>query len=107
MEEPELLEKLQNTKKFDKKTLPKFLKYLEKIKSVGEYPKYIKKNITIPFVEWILQVLLIRPFVIFCLLVLLAFKVTSALILAESISLSWFLLIEFIKEVRGTNGERS
>ena len=108
MEREETIDKLLKTTKNSDKTVPKLLKYLKKIESVGDYDDYIKTNFSIPLIEWIYQVLIIRPIPIFLCLLFLTYLITTPksnlvrLMLAEGISLLWFLIIEFIKEIKNS-----
>lgn len=102
----EFLKNLKKTSKYDNKLGVKYLKYTKKIKKADEYEDYVKDVVKIPLLDWIVQVLLIRPFVIFLSL----FLVLSALgyskppptyiLLAIGLSILWYLFIEFIQELK-------
>jgi len=103
----EFLKNLKKTEKYDDKIGVKYLKYTKKIKKAQEYEDYVKENITIPLLDWILQVIIIRPVVIFMalLLVLPAMKLIlnhppQLFFIAEGLSISWYLFIEFIQELK-------
>jgi hypothetical protein len=102
---PELLRKLEQTKINDRKTIPRFLKLLGKIRSVGDYEEY-KKQIFISLVEWSYTVLVIRPIVILaaillCLSAANFFFVSppQLFFLAEGLSILWYLLIELKQDL--------
>lgn len=103
----EFLKNLKKTERYDSKLGVKYLKYTNKIKKASEYEDYVKDNVTIPLLDWMLQVLLIRPIVLF-LALLLVFSALRLLLnhpptiflLAEGISISWYLFIEFIRELK-------
>jgi len=103
------LKKLRKLKKNDAKILPKALKYLGKLKTVADYDDY-KKSIYVSLIDFGIEYILIKPFVIFfcisCLSANLGILSTpNNLVLAEGISFLWFLLIEFKRELwRNENG---
>ena len=100
MKEQEFLDKLRKKSKYSDKKLPKLLKYLKLIKDSSEYEVYLKDYIKIPLVKWVLQVLVVRPTVLTVALFCLSAKTTTqTIILAEGISLSWYLLVELKKEL--------
>lgn len=97
-----LLEKLRKTTKNSSKTLPKVLKSLGKIESVGDYDEW-KQVVKYKILEWAIDTQ-IRAFIIFFALICLSatphIKITTLLLpIAEGISLTWFLLIELKRDL--------
>ena len=97
----EFLKKDSLIKKYSNKPLPKFLIFIGNIKTFDEYEDWIKEqNRTI--LKWIGTYLIILPF--FCLTALNFLIIPNVLknfFLAEGISISWYLLISLIKDIRG------
>jgi hypothetical protein len=106
MKETEFLGKLRSKSKYGAKKFPKFLKYLGKIEDTSTYEKYIKENVKIPIIEWVILVLIIRPILLFAAIVCLSsgFLTPTALIFAEGISIVWYLLIELKQDLWRKNG---
>jgi len=108
MKELEFLKKLQRTKKYDKKSLPKVLKFLEKIKTVEEYEKY-KGQILVGLIDWSIEII-IRAILFFAVFMCLSasgvFLITplKVILLAIGISLSWYLLSELKQDLWRKNG---
>lgn len=96
----EFLKKDLLIKKYSKKPLPKFLKFIGNIKTLDEYEEWIKEQ-KIIFLKWIGTYLIVLPF--FCLTALsfLTPPMFENFFLAEGISISWYLLISLIKDIRG------
>jgi len=102
--EAEFIKKLEKTPKNASKALPRFFKYIGKIKNVSQYDDYLKNNIKVPLIIWGVDYLLIKPFLLF-----LAFLCLSAIwlyyppgiifLLAEGTSLSWYLLTELKRDI--------
>jgi len=104
MKSLEFSDKLHQKTKYDSKTLPKVLKYLEKIKDISQYEEYVKKNIKLPLIEWIIQVLIIRPILFVAVLMSLSVSLRLLppfviLILAEGLSILWYLLVELKQDL--------
>jgi len=104
MKSTEFSKKLHQKTKYDSKTLPKLLKYLKKIRDLTQYEDYIRDNIKIPLIEWIIQVLIIRP--VLFIAVLMSLSAFSSLppplvilILAEGLSILWYLLVELKQDL--------
>ena len=96
----EFLKKDSLIKKYSKKPLPNFLKFIGNIKTLDEYEDWIKEQ-KVTFLKWIGTYLIILPF--FCLMAL-SFLTPPCLknfFLAEGISISWYLLLSLIKDIRG------
>ena len=100
----EFLKKEILIKKYSNKPIPKFLKYIELIKELHEYEVWKKEQNKV-ILKWIGTYLLILPFFIFICLTALKFKTTPNVLnnffLAEGISVSWYLSISLIKDIRG------
>ena len=97
----EFLKKDLLIKKYSNKPIPKFLKYIGNIKELNEYEDWIKEQ-KVVILKWIGTYLIILPF--FCLTAMSFFKIFPNLnkfFLAEGISISWYLLISLIKDIRG------
>ena len=90
-------------KKYSNKPLPKFLKFLGNIKTLDEYESWIKDQ-KIIFLKWIGTYLIVLPFFFFLCLSALGFLSTpmfKTFFLAEGISITWYLVISLIKDIRG------
>jgi len=101
----EFFEKDDLTKKYSSKPFPKLIKYIGWIKELNEFEKWLKAQ-TLVMLKWIGTYLVILPFFIFfCLSALgLFYKTTpllSIVLLAEGISIAWYLLLSLIKDIRG------
>jgi len=97
----EFLKKDLLIKKYSNKPLPKFLKFLGKIKELDGYEGWIKEtNKTL--LNWILDYLIILPFIIFfCLSALgISSPPMKTILLAEGSSLAWYLLLSLIKDIK-------
>jgi hypothetical protein len=98
----DMLDNLRKTKQNDGKTLTKFFKYIGKIKSADELDAFLHAQIKAPLLMWVIDVLIIRAFLIFITLECLSagnvFLATPDFTLAEGISLGLFLLVELKKE---------
>ena len=99
--EREFFKKDDLTKKYSNKPFPKFLKYIGKIKNINEYKDWLKETNKI-ILNWMLDYLVILPFVIFLCLSALGFvQPLPTIFLAEGISIAWYLLLSLIKDIRG------
>ena len=100
----ETLKKDSLIKKYSHKPFPKFLKYVGIIKSLDKYEDWIKGQNQL-ILRWIGSYLILLPFFIFfCLSALNLFNTPNVLenfFLAEGISVSWYLFIILIKDIRG------
>ena len=97
----EFLKKDLLIKKYSKKLLPRFLKYIGNIKTFDEYENWIKEQ-KVVILKWIGTYLVILPF--FCLAALSFLNTPNVLknfFLAEGISITWYLWIQFLKDNRG------
>ena len=87
------------------KPLPKLFIFFNLIKSVEHYDLYLKENLFIPFVNWFVEVFIIRAFLInmsiLCLTIGLGLLTTPNEIIALSIGISvlWFLLINLKQDL--------
>ena len=88
--------------KYEKNILVKLLVYLGKIKTASEYEVYIKQ-INKSLFSWFFVTFVMRASLIFiCLLAASSFyapPMLEKIITAEGISLIWFLLIDFKKDL--------
>lgn len=88
-------------KKYSNKPIPKFLKYIGNIKKLDEYEDWIKDQ-KVVILKWIGTYLVILPF--FICLAALTLKntpnVLKEILKAEGISISWYLLLSLIKDIR-------
>lgn len=99
--------KLVKTTENATKTLPKLFKYLDLIKSVADYQDYTKKNIKLPLINWSVEYLIIKPFLLFIILLSAALfleqitpqRLLSMTYVAEGLSLSWYLLTELKRDL--------
>ena len=111
----EFLKKDSLIKKYSEKPLPKFLKFIGNIKELNEYEDWIKDQ-KVTILKWIGTYLVILPFFIsFCLFVILPFinfclsalnlktnpNVLEIILLAEGISVLWYLRISYLQDKRG------
>ena len=102
---PEIITKLHKTDFYADKRLPKLLKYLNKIKTVSDYDKYVKDNIKIPILIWATEYLIIKPILIyiclFCLKLATPLVLTHPhmVLLAAGSSIIWFLLVELKRDL--------
>ena len=97
----EFLKKDLLIKKYSGKPLPKFLKFIGNIRTIDEYEDWIKDQKVI-ILKWIGTYLVILPF--FCLTAMSLFSTPpmfTNFFLAEGISITWYLLISLIKDIRG------
>jgi len=87
---------------YSNKPFPKFIKYLGWIKKFDEYEIW-KTEYTKVIIKWIGTYLVVLPF--FICLAAWSIKTTPNVLkeffLAEGISISWYLLISLIKDIRG------
>lgn len=97
----EFLKKDNLIKKYSNKPIPKFLKYMGNIKTLDEYENWIKEQKVI-MLKWAGTYLIILPFFL-CLaaLGLLKSPIMKIFLGAEGISISWYLIISLIKDIRG------
>lgn len=106
MEEGEILKKLEEsavkpTKKPNKLFL-RLLKYLGKLESGMQYEDYVRKQIKIPLIEWIIQTIILRALLIFlCLSAIGLFlpPPLKVLLIAEGLSIIWYLLVELKRDL--------
>ncbi len=100
----EMLKKADLIKKYSNKPIPKFLKFIGKIRELDQYEDYIKES-KVAILNWVIQYLIILPFIFFLCLTAFSFKTTPYvlmnLFLAEGISILWYLFIALIKDMRG------
>ena len=100
----EFLKKDSLIKKYSNKPFPKLLKYIGLIKELDKYEDWIKEQNKV-MLRWIGSYLIVLPFfVFFCLSALNLFYTPHVLknfLTAEGISLSWYLLLSLIKDIRG------
>ncbi len=91
-------------KKYSNKPFPKFLKFMGNIKTLDEYENWIKEQ-NKTMLKWIGSYLVVLPFFIFFCLSALNLKTTpnvlQIILLAEGISIAWYLLLSLIKDIRG------
>ncbi len=102
-------------KKYSNKPFPKFLKFMGNIKTLDEYENWIKEQ-NKTMLKWIGSYLVVLPFFIsFCLFASLSFvyfclsalnlkttpNVFEIILLAEGISILWYLRISYLKDKRG------
>lgn len=92
-------------KKYSNKPIPKALKYLGKINKTEEFEKWIKET-NRSLLNWIIDYLIILPFLFFFCLSAVGFYKTTPNVLprfltAVGISLIWFLVIQLLKDIRG------
>ncbi len=100
----EFLKKDILIKKYSNKPHIKFLKYIGLIREINEYETWIKEQTKL-MLRWIGTYLFVLPFFIFfCLSAFGNLFLTPPLrifLLAEGISIVWYLLISLIKDIRG------
>lgn len=100
----EIPKKVRETAINSKKPISIFLKYLDKIEHLHQSEEYIREFIKVPFIEFIIQVLILRPILILICLFALGFLPppnVSYIPLAEGISILWYLFISLISEISG------
>ena len=99
----EFLKKDLLIKKYSNKPFPKLLKYLEWIKELDDYEEWIKDQKRV-MLKWIGTYLVVLPFFVFFCLTALNLKTTpnvlKIILLAEGISIAWYLLLSLIKDIR-------
>ena len=98
----EFLKKDSLIKKYSKKPLPRFLKYIGNIRTLDEYESWIKDQ-KVSILKWIGTYLIILPF-FFCLAALSLKNTPNVLkefFRAIGYSIIWFLVISFLKDIRG------
>lgn len=89
-------------KKYSNKPFPKFLQFIGNIKKLDEYEDWIKDQ-KVVILKWIGTYLIILPFFIYFCLTALNLKNTPVLtsfLRAEGISITWYLLLSLIKDIR-------
>lgn len=106
MNKPDIIRNLELFFVNDRKTLPKFAKWLGLIDSTEKYEK-LKHTIQVKVVGWIIDYVVIRSFIIsFCLICLSAgtglfLSSPTLFLLAEGISTLSYLVVDFKKELKG------
>jgi len=99
----EFIEKQKKVRKNSGKVLPKLLKFFNKIDKPEDFDAYLKDIIFIPFMEWFLQVILIRPFLLYiCLTAFGNFFYPPPLVkiaIAVGISFAWYLLVSLKQDL--------
>ena len=97
----EFLKKDLLIKKYSNKPIPKFLKFLGKIKELDGYEGWLKAQ-EVVILKWIGGYLIILPFfVFFCLSALgISSPPMKTILLAEGSSLAWYLLLSLIKDIK-------
>ena len=101
----DVVESLRKHRENDRKRLPKLLKYLKKIPNIQKYEDY-KDLVKINIINWFIEVQ-IRAFLIFITFMCLSVSKIAivlphppqCILLAEGISLLWFLLTELKKDI--------
>lgn len=100
----EILKKADLIKKYSNKPIPTFLKYIGKIRELDQYEDYTKES-KVAILNWVLNYIVILPFVLFLCLTAISFKQPQMFLknflLAEGISIFWYLFISLIKDMRG------
>ena len=99
----EFLKKEGLIKKYSNKPFPKFLKFIGLIREIDEYETWIKEQTKL-MLRWIGTYLFILPFFIYFCLTALNLNTPSVLkdfLRAEGISITWYLLLSLIKDIRG------
>lgn len=91
------------------KLLPSLLKFLNKIEKVEQFDAYLKDRLTIPFIDWFLEVFIIRAFLIYFVLTMftpVVISLPSAFLnhpqrfgIAEGLSLLWFILVQLKQDL--------
>lgn len=106
MKGEEIKEKVDKTHKYSRKSLPKFLKFLGKIDELDQYEEWIKQ-VSRSLFDWFFEYMILKPFLIFICLSATGFSffphpppdVVSIFLLAEGISITWFLFVELKKDL--------
>ncbi len=99
----EFLKKQDLIKKYSHKPFPNFLKYIGLIRELNEYDNWKKEQNKL-MLNWIGTYLFVLPFFIYFCLTALNLNTPSVLkdfLRAEGISISWYLLLSLIKDIRG------
>ncbi len=100
----EFFKKQALIKKYSNKPFPKFLKYIGLIRELNEYDTWIKEQNKL-MLRWIGTYLIVLPFFIYFCLSALNLQNTpnilTGILLAEGISIAWYLLLSLIKDIRG------
>jgi len=95
----EMFEKVKKTERNTGKLLPKCLKYFKKIEETSQYPDYMAENIP-KLIEFLIVLILIRPFILgLCLLLLTRFNPLQLFLVAEGFSIAWYLIISFKENI--------
>ena len=100
--EEEFLKKDLLIKKYSGKLIPRFLKFIGKIKTLDNYEDWIKETNKL-LLNWIIDYLIILPFLIFfCLsaLGIISLPPLRVALLAVGNSLAWYLLLSLIKDIK-------
>ncbi|HEC64118.1 MAG TPA: hypothetical protein ENI23_02355 [bacterium] len=102
-EKPEEIAKnIELTEKYSGKPIPRFLKYIGKIREIKDYEDW-KKETNKLLLNWAIDYLIILAFVIFlCLLALrtvIPLPPPRMIFLAEGISILWYLVISLKKDL--------
>ena len=99
----DIVKNTQKTRKNSRNPFANFLKWSNKINKISDYESYFKENMSLPLVEWTLQVIIIRPILIAICLLLFKFYInlpqSKVIYIAEGISLLWFLIIELKQDI--------
>ena len=100
------IKRQQNLRKNSNKALPRLLVFFNKIEKVEQFDDYLKNKIAIPFLEWFLEVFIIRAFLIYLVLaaITLIFRLgfyhhPTRLILAQGLSILWFLVVNLKQDL--------
>lgn len=102
----EIAKKYDLLKKYSSKPIPKLLKYIGKLDKIEKYDDF-KKLVRVSVLTWILDYLIILPFIFFLCLSALSYGFSkqthplSVFLIAEGISIFWFLFINLIKDIKG------
>ena len=95
-------EKVNKSLKYSNKLFPRFLKYIGYIKESSEYETWIKETNT-AVLRWIVEYLIVTPFIVFFCLQLTGLFLNHPnvriILLAEVISIAWFLIIKFKQDL--------
>jgi len=99
--EEEFLKKDLLIKKYSGKLIPRFLKFIGKIKTLDNYEDWIKETNKL-LLNWIIDYLIILPFLVyFCLSALgISSPPMKTSLLAEGSSLTWYLFLSLIKDIK-------
>lgn len=99
METPEeLMKSIQKTNKYAPKLIPRFLKYIGKINEIKDYEDW-RKEIFVSLINFIIDYIIILPFLFFICLSAIVHPNINNFFLAEGISISWYLLINLKKDL--------